>query len=231
MSTTVQQIYDPVCFVLTEDGGLTSGVYTEAQFLKDFHAVVLDFAQRTRMVHGIFTTMVSSGVTEYLVPDDIMEVGTCFYNARLLQKTSRLELDHLIHNWRKRWDIPRFWHEDNLDVKTVEIVPKPTLSGEEIAGDTPPIGEYDTFAVGDRNLTFVGPRAPDEDAWELTDTLSFIPDIFTHYLVYGVLTKIFSADGETRDPQRAAYCNARYEEGAALAAGILENMESEEANG
>ncbi len=230
MSVTVQNVYSQGCLVLLEDSGLTTGVYTEAQFLRDFHAVMLDFCQRTRLVHGVFTAMVTAEVAEYLVPDDIMEVSTCFYNARLIQKTSRQELDHLIHNWRKRWDIPRFWHEDDLDIKTVQIVPGPTISGDTIAGDVPPIGEYDTFAVGDCNLTFVGPRAPDEEAWELADMLSFIPDIFTHYLVYGMLAKIFSADGETRDVQRAAYCTTRYEEGAALAAGLLEELESEEAN-
>jgi hypothetical protein len=50
--------------------------------------------------------------------------------------------------------------------------------------------------------------------------LQCVPDSFSHYLVYGVLEQVFSADSECRDLQRAAYCRARWLEAMSLADSI-----------
>jgi hypothetical protein len=221
VSTTVQNIYDQVCFAMLEDGGFTSGVYTEARFLHSLSTVLLDFCQRTGLVKNIFTEMINAGVSLYQVPEDIIEPQTCFVGGRLIERISRTELDSNVFEWPRQWGQPKYWHEDNLDVKFLELVPKPDFNGTNIEGDEPPYGTYDDFFPTQRNLTIVGAAAPDQTTWVLGDTLQIIPDSFTSYLVYGILEDIFGADGETADPQRRLYVKTRYEEGIALAVNLI----------
>jgi hypothetical protein len=48
-----------------------------------------------------------------------------------------------------------------------------------------------------------------------------LPDDFVPYVVYGTLADLLSKEGEGRDLARAAYCNARFDEGVAIAAFFL----------
>jgi hypothetical protein len=225
--TTVQQIHDSVCFAMLEDGSFTSGTFSEAQFLSTFSTVILDFCQKTGMVKKIFTEMISAGVSQYQVPDDLMEPQLCFVGGRLIEKTGRADLDSNIFQWPKQWGQPKYWHEDNLEVKFVELVPKPDWNGTNIAGTGPPYGKYDDFYPTEKNLTIVGSAAPVKTTWVLGDTIEIVPDIFVGYLVYGILAQIFSADSETKDPSRASYALMRFNEGIQLAEFLLDEEDEE----
>lgn len=48
-----------------------------------------------------------------------------------------------------------------------------------------------------------------------------VPDEFCPYIVYGALKTLLNMPGEANDPQRAAYCQSRWEEGLALAKMLL----------
>jgi hypothetical protein len=212
MSVPVRDIYNQVCYVLQEDFGLQLGVYSESQFLNALAVALLDFAQRAALDKKIFTTMINAGVSEYIVPDDVMKPELCFIGGRLIEKTTEPELAQSHYAWRKQWGVPKQWHEDNLAPKRIELFPKPNFNGANIPGDTPPIGVYGDFYPQDRNLTIVGPAGPPKTTWTLDDVLDGFPDIFSHYLVYGILEQVFSAEGETRDVQRAFYCRTRWQE-------------------
>jgi hypothetical protein len=214
---TVQEIYDQVCYALLEDGGLVLGVFTEAAFLEALAVVLLDFSQRASLDKHIFTEMVNAGVSEYIVPDVLMEPEMCFIGGRLIEKVSEADLTAGHLDWRMQWGVPRQWHEDNLDTKRLQVFPKPDYNGTNIAGSTALIGKYNDWFPSERNLTMVGPAAPSKVAWTLTDTIDGVPNSFSNYIVYGILAQVFSAEAETRDVQRAMYCRTRFEEGIALA--------------
>ena len=59
------------------------------------------------------------------------------------------------------------------------------------------------------------------DLPKLNDYLYLVPESFALYLSYGVLWKLFSADSEAKDMNRAMYASARYREGLNAAASIM----------
>ena len=213
----MQQIYDTVCYACNEPGGFVFDTYSQAQFLNALAVVLLDFTQRAALYNTIFTTMINAGVAEYTVPDAVQKPMLCFVGGKLIEKVTEADLTQGHFEWRRQWGIPRQWHEDNLAPKRLELFPKPDFNGANIAGSTPPIGEYGDFYPADRNLTIVGPAAPSKVSWSLSDTLDGIPDSFTHYLAYGVLEQIFSSESELRDIQKAAYCRTRFQEAFSIA--------------
>ncbi len=223
MSTTVNQVYQIVCRTLLEPNGFVLGVFSEARFLDALAVVLLDWAQRTGLTKHIYTEMISAGVSEYIVPDAIMEPQLCFVGGKLIEKTTDAELNQNHFEWKRQWDVPRQWHEDSLAPKRIELYPIPNYNGTNIPGGQPPYGKYvdgsgnPDFFPSERNLTIVGPAAPSKNTWALGDTLDAIEDCFVHYLAYGILAQIFSADGETKDVARGHYARARYEEGVSLA--------------
>ena len=230
MSVTVRNIYDRVCDALLEPGGLVLGVVSVQQFLDIFGVVILDFAQRASLVKNIFTTPINASVAQYTVPDDLMKPELCFVAGRIIEKVTEADLTTGHLDWRKQYERPRQWHEDNLAPKLVELFPSPDFNGTGYPGDAPPIGKYDDFFPADNNLTIVGPAAPDQTTWALDDPLQCVPDSFSHYLVYGILEQIFSGDNENRDAQRAAYCRARWLEMVSLCDAIAreELMETDD---
>lgn len=228
MSVTVQQIYDRVCDVMLEPGGFQLGIVTEQQFLDLFAVVILDLEQRAPLDKKIFTEMISAGYTEYVVPEDIMVPELCFVAGRLIEKVTEAELASMQFEWRRQWGPPKQWHEDNLDVKRVQIFPRPERNGDNMPGDAPPIGAYDDFFPAMNNLSIVGPGGPSKVTWQLTDTIDGMPDTFAYYLVYGILARIFSSESEARDDQRAAYCQSRYGEAALIAEVLAREELSEE---
>lgn len=51
-----------------------------------------------------------------------------------------------------------------------------------------------------------------------------LPDPFLHYVMYGALAELFGKDGEQRDPQRAKYCQQRFDLGVKVANRIYDNI-------
>jgi hypothetical protein len=223
---TVQQVYQTVCFVLLEDNGFVLGVYSEAQFLRALSIVLLDFCQRAGLYKHIYTQQIEAGTSEYVVPDLVMAPEVAFVGGRLIEKVAEDDLTQSHLDWKQRQDLPQRWHEDGMVPKRVQAFPEPNYTGAAVAGDG-----YGDFQPTGRNLTLVGTAAPSQTAWELEDTLDGVPDSFCHYLAYGVLAQIFGDEAETRDVQRALYCQARYREGLALAQAIAreELLEDERA--
>ncbi len=74
--------------------------------------------------------------------------------------------------------------------------------------------------TNDGNLTMIGPAGLSAFLTTLGQIIPVIPDSFCFYLSMGILSRIFSTDGEAKDLQRSYYCDARYSEGCAAAAAI-----------
>ena len=230
VGVTVQEVYNAVTAVLQEDGGFVSGVYTQAQFLNALAVVLLDFSQRAALYKTVFTEMINAGESLYIVPENLMRPELCFVGGKLIEKTTEADLTQGHFEWKMKNGMPRQWHEDNLPPKRVQVFPTPDFNGANIPGPGPIIGTYEGFQPSQNNLTIVGPSAPAQISWAIADTLSGISASFAHYLVYGVLEQIFSAEGETRDISRANYARARYAECFAIADAIAREELMEEAD-
>lgn len=221
MSTTVQEIYQRVSWDLLENSGLVLGTVTPAQFLDYLAEAILEFCQGAGLVRKIFTQQIFMGQTQYLAPDDILLIQHCFVGGKYIDPTTLEELQNSEYEWPKQSGPPRAWFQDGQPESEIQLFPNPIYTGTAIAGSTPPIGNYDTFAPEENNLTIVGSAGPTTIAVDLTGNIPpEVPDSFTPYLGYRVLQRIFSTDGEAKDTQRAIYCGARWQEGISLAAAI-----------
>lgn len=88
----------------------------------------------------------------------------------------------------------------------------------EAAG--PLFGTIASLTPTTKNLKLIGTAKPFLKTWALTDYIECVPTSFLHYLKYGVLAAVFSSDSELKDPLRARYCQARWEEGVGLASAV-----------
>ena len=74
---------------------------------------------------------------------------------------------------------------------------------------------YSIVASGN-NLSVIGITIPVRFPQTLNDPLPLVPDSYTHYIRYGILARLFTADSEAKDLGRAQYCIMRYNEGVDL---------------
>ncbi len=234
MSVSVQSIYDQVCYDLLEDSvsgpGMILGITTQQEVLDYLGQIVMDFLRQTGIIQGIFTQKVQAGVSQYLIPNTMAWTYYGFIDAKIIERVD-LFSDYLLGNWTRKPGYPKAWHQDGLPIKTAEVVPAPNWNGADPVPtpNIPPFGNYGSFNPGDRNFTLIGSLISPNETWTIGQTLDTIPDTFTPYLSFGILSRIFSMDGEAKDNQRALYCQSRYEEGVILAKAILwELMEDAE---
>ena len=223
MSVTIQQIYNDVCYALLEDAGLSAGIVTQQEFLDYFREILLDWFQQVNLAQNVCVQTLLSGISEYSVPDDIINPQNAFWGARALNKTSLQELDQYEFAWKKKQGAIDRWRDDSLAPKQVSVFPTPNMNGTPYPPGTAtePIYKYGQFYPADRNLALVGTFGTLKTSFALGDTIPNVADSFTFYLGYGVLAKIFSTDGEAKDMQRAAYCAARFQEGISLARAMV----------
>lgn len=215
MSVTVASLFTTVSYDLLEDTGLAIGIVTQQEFLDMLGLVIMDFLRRTRLIWKVYTQQIISGTSVYPVPELNPEVIQVYVNAQLVGQTDLFFPANLTYSVDTGATIQQ-WHEDQLGIQKFELLPIPNFTGT--AGGFP---AYGTFGVGARNVTIVVSSLASKETWGAGDTLDTIPDTFTPYLVYGVLEKIFSMDGESKDEQRALYCRSRYEEGITLAKAVF----------
>jgi hypothetical protein len=233
MSTAILTLYNTICSDLMEPNppGLTKGIVTESQVLGLIGQIAMDFSRQAGLTQAVFTEEIGAGISAYLVPTQISQVFYVFVDGKVVEGDD-VYSNYMQGNWQRRPGYPKMWHADALPIKTVELVPAPNWDGAPIPvplSATPPFGVYGTFQPGSRNLTMVGNWLGSQETYAIGDTLtSAIPDSFSPYIVFGVLERIFSVDGEAKDQQRAAYCKARYQEGISAARYILLDLMEDE---
>lgn len=87
--------------------------------------------------------------------------------------------------------------------------------------DGPLIGTVSDLQTSEGNLMSIVTAAPFNQGMTLGTVIEILPESMSMYLKYGVLAKVFSMDGELKDPQRAQYCAARVTEGVNLCKAIM----------
>lgn len=187
-----------------DDGGATwpSGMWTQAQVLSYLNNVLQDFLNRTGIVSAIDFITGVPGQSEYDLPQDMIDLRRIAWRAGLsgtgyveLCLVDTFQLDENNDDWpNDQEQVPQNYLLNLLASLTVRVEPTPNDQGE-----------------AEITITTLGPTATGAGV-----RLS-IPDDWTPYIMFGVLEQMFGKVGEASDPQRAAYCHQRYEEGVELA--------------
>jgi hypothetical protein len=89
------------------------------------------------------------------------------------------------------------------------------------------LGTVSDMVSSAMNATLLSTMKPAQDAFAMDDQIDFVPDSFISYIAYGVLAKVFSRDGETRDVARQKYAEARWAEGLNLGKAISDEATEE----
>ena len=133
--------------------------------------------------------------------------GSSFYLPVLvdLYETTQSDLDAENGNWEVDAGSPAQWFRDNIDSSKFGVYPLPNSGG--------------TLELWYSKRGLLGNAAN----FFLAETL-LIPDVMSHYIKYGVLSRCWSKDGESHDPLRAEYCKKRYELGIVLVQRFMEGI-------
>jgi len=155
---TVSMVYDEVCQLLLERGGLRF-TYSSAAFLRDIHYAIVETCQRTAIVKEFFPIDFVAGTADYTLPDNAMDFHEAFAGNRHMQKVSSLYedkdfgLDDTV--------LPQEWHRDTSDANVIHVIPPPSIGGSAPVDVQPSGGMYGT----------IGGPATAQDAFTVEDPL------------------------------------------------------------
>lgn len=191
---------------LVGETSTASPLFTQAEILQYFRDVQNDFLEATRLIYAVGAQNLQQGVSIYNSPADSIRIERIAIAGSSLWNVSQAELDMDNPGWQGVAGAgnPTQWFQDRLN--TAEFY---------LASPPPPANP----AAAELWYSQKGTTIP-----SLTDSL-IVPDIFWPYLKYGVLAKVWSKDGETKDPRRAAYCEKRFARGVAYGIGLARAIE------
>lgn len=132
------------------------------------------------------------------LPSDTLEVMRTVWNTgsarNVLVRSDKWALDQGLVGWQSTSGTPEYFVEDSNSALGADVVPAPD-------------------AAGTLELVIIAAQPePPRRCYSLP-----LPAIFTPYLKWGVLADMLSKEGEAQDPERAEYCEGRYQEGVELA--------------
>lgn len=191
----------------------TSGLWSFGEAISALELRQQHLLAATGLLGGWVEQALLPGQDEQTVPSDTLQevwhgiaeppTGGC----TPLLPSDRAAMDRLLPAWRARagWPLVFAWEATGLGRLTVAPVP---LTGGRLHLFGPILAEpVDVTPVEDRPLA--------------------VPDEWVPTLVYGVLAVLLGKHGRAYDGPRAAYCEARYQEGIqgaeALARGWAED--------
>lgn len=122
-----------------------------------------------------------------------------------LRQDSTLSYDRLLPEWTvaSASQEPEVYIRRLSNHLSVEIVPAPVAAG---------------------TLDVLYTKRPTQLPQVANATVLDIPNDFTPYIKWGAMADMFSKEGQANDPQKASYCEARYQEGIAIARAVLRSQ-------
>ena len=100
-----------------------------------------------------------------------------------------------------------------------------TTDSDTLASTNAFYGTLANISTSTANILLLATVEPPKDTPELTDTVDCVPATFMQYLVYGVLARVYSQDGELKSVTQQRYCQARWTEGLNLAKSIAQETQ------
>lgn len=175
----------------------SSGLFTQTEMLEYLHHSQNEFLVKVRPVFAQATQNLTSA-RYYPQPADAIRIERISSSGKAWTNTSQLSLDMDNPKWQAdhQSDDPKAWFQDEIGLDQFGLWPLIDIGGlvAEIW--------YSQKDVNS-NMGFL--------------TTFIMPDIFTMYLKYAVLARVFSKDGEQRDDLRAKFCQKRFDFGVMIA--------------
>ena len=184
-----------------------SPLFTLTEILAYVLDVENDFLLKVQPVYDTATQVLTNAVRFYPLPSAAIRLERVSSpTARyVLYNESQSNLDFLSLGWESQGVStgPTSWFQDQIGGSQFGIFPE-------------------TTAGGSLNLFF---SKKDVNVLTIASTL-LVPDVFLHFIKYGVLARIFSKDGEQRDDMRAKYCQKRFDLGVLMALNFMRGIDA-----
>jgi hypothetical protein len=187
-------------------GEMPDPFYTQSEMLNYVSNAQNDYLVRVPLIYNVTTqNFVSSQLTQTM-PVDTIQIERIAFAGAALYEQGQTSLDLLDYNWGQRAaGNPTLWFEDRTGYMTYGLNQVP----------------LNAFSV---ELLYAQRGA---DQLGLADSF-LLPDAFLTYVKYGALAEVFSKDGEQRDPERAQYCQQRFETGVKIGTQFYKNAMAQE---
>ena len=182
-----------------------SGLWTRAEILGYANNRQDRFLKETLLVTSWLATPVIAQQAQQDLPDGWLATRNAFIveagHTYPLSPVTRREADCMLPGWESDYNTSKWYIAEEIATRQFSLVPAP-LTG----------GVLNLFAA------LVGTVLDGTGTW-LT-----VPDECEPYLMYGVLADMFGQQGRAYDAPRAAYCEARFDEGVQLAQALLKGV-------
>lgn len=192
-STTVAALLGEVQehLLQTNDAGVTWVGWTQAEVLSYLNTRFKRFLLETGILRTRFTTSTSTALNA--LPSDAQEVRRVAWNGVSLRPTDHLQLDLGRVGWQVETGTPDTYLTEVFGTtQNIFLIPSPSGSGT-----------LEVHYVPDPATFVIGSTVP-------------IPNFLAFYLKWGLLATLLTREGFLNDPERATYCEQRYQEGVDL---------------
>lgn len=169
----------------------------QEKFLRDTAAITTRASQAS-----------TPNIPRYALPQDWIMTRRLTWQAQggkitSLPRTDAYALDHGMLDWQQNFDLPSVYNDgSDLPTLTVEIAKAPSQAGNMTLH----------YVAQPAQLTGLGVSLN-------------IPDEMESAVLFGAMADLLSSEGEASDPERAAYCEFRYNLCVEAARGMMEGYE------
>jgi len=198
----------------TPDNGasLDTDMWTIGEWVDYVNARMANFAAETKLIlirDNSLATVIDQ--TQYDlgsgVDTDLFEVHRVAWVdangvSHALREDSTLTYDRLLPTWTvsSASQEPEVYVRAGRPQLKLEILPAPVAAG---------------------SLDILYTKRPTQLP-QIADTTALdLPNEFTPYIKWGALADVFAKEGQANDPEKAAYCEARFQEGILVARAVL----------
>jgi hypothetical protein len=193
------------------DGGKTWQLWSKVEVWNYLRERCSRFLIDTGVVTDIGTFPVANGVSDVDLDATLAELRSVWVSGsggnRALTSQDFWMLDNGLPGWESLNSPPAYYIEDPVSPLSITLVP------------TPSIAETGTYSYV-KSTPLDSPSGSVTDSNGLFTLEGFflrLPAIFSWAVKYGTMADMLAKEGEANDPQRASYCEQRYQEGVELA--------------
>lgn len=208
MSTLDTDLMNAAQYVLLEppDDGATfpSGLWTRHEVITALSERQNRFLKSSLLLVGIVDIPAPAAQHRYPLPQDwLTTVGVTWFGddgtITSLTRADAFEADHGLPTWVNQRGTPLMYMDEETPTLQVQIAPAPPIAGT-------------------LELIYI-PESIDIDG---SGNPLTVPDIYALPVIkYGLLAELFGKDGRGRNPEKAAYCEMRYQLGVELSQILL----------
>lgn len=198
----------------TPDNGATldSDMWTIGEWVDYLNARMAHFTAETKLILSRETPFASvNDQTQYdlgtSVSTDLLEVHRVAWldavgNSHALREDSTFTYDRLLPTWTvsSASQEPEVYVRAGRPQLKMDIIPAPVAAG---------------------TIDVLYTKRPTQLPQVANATTFDLPNEFVLYIKYGAMADMFSKEGQANDPEKAAYCEARYNEGILVAKSVL----------